>query len=370
MKFELGSIKQSPYRDTERYPLKDGKVEQLKESIRTTGFWDNIVARVVDGVPQIAYGHHRLKALQDLFKSSDEIELIVKDISNETMLQMMARENAEEYGSSASNLQESVAATVRALGAGEIELGSAPAKTPKNQLRFAPGFSQGDLRPHGGAHPYTSAQIAGFIGSNQTQVKTSLAGLELIEAGVVDPKWFDGVTKRQSEKVIKEVRSATRAERHKLEILAKGIAEAVEAGDDLREHIRTEEAAKVRKEAALKGNAAAENASKTIQDAWFKASVPGPRKEKPTPDIGVYASRMMAKVDKVLAPKNSPKIGLVEDIIMLSEYTENMNPSDAKGIENALVEAAHRAMKLAELFAVKDNRKTAVVHPITRLELV
>ncbi len=58
--FRVKDIQPNPFRNLEACPFNAGKVDILRESIRTTGFWDNVVARLDDkGRPELAYGHHR-----------------------------------------------------------------------------------------------------------------------------------------------------------------------------------------------------------------------------------------------------------------------------------------------------------------------
>ncbi len=46
MKFQLKDVQSNPFRHTEKYPILREKVEELKESIESTEFWNNIVARL------------------------------------------------------------------------------------------------------------------------------------------------------------------------------------------------------------------------------------------------------------------------------------------------------------------------------------
>ena len=63
MKVELKNVYANPFRNMERYPIHKQKILQLKNSIQSTEFWDNIVAREREGGGiEIAYGHHRLAA--------------------------------------------------------------------------------------------------------------------------------------------------------------------------------------------------------------------------------------------------------------------------------------------------------------------
>ncbi len=74
----------------------------LKASIRTTGFWDNLLVRKAGTAFEVAYGHHRLEALRELVKESlideeFELELPVRNLDDATMIRIMASENVEEY---------------------------------------------------------------------------------------------------------------------------------------------------------------------------------------------------------------------------------------------------------------------------------
>ena len=45
MKVKLKDVHPNPFRNMERYPIHKQKILQLKNSIQSTDFWDNIVAR-------------------------------------------------------------------------------------------------------------------------------------------------------------------------------------------------------------------------------------------------------------------------------------------------------------------------------------
>jgi ParB-like chromosome segregation protein Spo0J len=111
MQFAIKDIRPNPFRHTERYPIKAEKVEAL----RSTGYWGNIEARLVNGHPEIAYGHHRLAALTAEYGPEKRVDLIVRDLSDEDMLKRMARENMEEYRSDFLCLLETWEAAVEFL---------------------------------------------------------------------------------------------------------------------------------------------------------------------------------------------------------------------------------------------------------------
>lgn len=116
MRVKIKELLPNPFRDLSSYPFNQEKIERLKQSIEATGFWDNILARQVSGQIQIAYGHHRLKALQEVYPPNYEIEVPIKDLSDELMLKIMANENMDEWGTSTSIVDETVKATRKFLG--------------------------------------------------------------------------------------------------------------------------------------------------------------------------------------------------------------------------------------------------------------
>jgi len=96
MKIKVSRIKPNPYRRIKTYPIDEDKVKRLETSIQETTFWDNLVARPHpkrEGYFQLAYGHHRLMALENL--GINTIDIPVRNIDNATMLRIMANENLE-----------------------------------------------------------------------------------------------------------------------------------------------------------------------------------------------------------------------------------------------------------------------------------
>jgi hypothetical protein len=108
MKIKVSEIKPNPFRDMDKYPIDRDKVESLKGSINETGFWDNLVARKNGNGYQIAYGHHRLVVLQEL--DIKEIDIPVKNLSDVTMLKMMANDNMLQYELNPSVIHETIRA--------------------------------------------------------------------------------------------------------------------------------------------------------------------------------------------------------------------------------------------------------------------
>lgn len=193
MKLRLRDILPNPHRNLALNPLKEDKIQELVESINDTGFWDNVVVRKNDeGKYELAYGHHRLEAAKR--SGLKEADFIIKEISNEKMLEMMSRENSETYANDLMSTIESVQAAVSAYAAGTLE--HPDRLVPKNnssQLRYAPFFSVGKHQ-HFGDSPkypysaYTVAKLLGFVHTKKNgyedvadKVKAAFDFLELQE---------------------------------------------------------------------------------------------------------------------------------------------------------------------------------------------
>ena len=97
---KVSKIEANPFRDMEADPLDRDKIESLKISIGTSFFWDNIMARehpTKKGYFQLAYGHHRIVAVNEL--GIEEIDIPVKPLDDSTMLVVMANENLPNWQS-------------------------------------------------------------------------------------------------------------------------------------------------------------------------------------------------------------------------------------------------------------------------------
>ena len=108
MKILVKDLLPNPHRRMKEYPINKEKVEILKNSINETFFWDNLLARGPNGNGkfELAYGHHRLVALQEL--KIKEIDIPIHEMDDIVMLKVMADENAEEYNMSPAVLNETI----------------------------------------------------------------------------------------------------------------------------------------------------------------------------------------------------------------------------------------------------------------------
>lgn len=163
MKIPLNKILPNPYRDIDNYQIRDDKIDKLTKSITETSFWDNLLARPCPsrkGFYEIAFGHHRIKALKKLKYKT--IDIPVKDLPNDQMLKMMANENMSEWDNNADLDRETVTAVIRAAEAGDIEI-------PLNL--------EGQISKKG---------VAKWLGWDTTKAHDAIDQLVAVEKGMVD----------------------------------------------------------------------------------------------------------------------------------------------------------------------------------------
>lgn len=211
MKLKFADIEPNPNRDLKLNPLRRAKIDALKESIHETGFWDNVVVRIVGKKKQSAYGHNRIAAAMEM--GLTEADFIVKELSNDLMLKIMARENAEVYGNDLISTIESVEALVRAYAKGDLDspekLVPAP-NTDTKHFRYAPSYVPGKSTSAKLAElPYTASTVAAFLGYTkkdrdgikpEPSVSVALDFLELRELGIVSKP--ESLMDPETEKVI------------------------------------------------------------------------------------------------------------------------------------------------------------------------
>ena len=106
MKIQVKDLRPNPYRKIEKYPIDREKVEALKISINETSFWDNILARQKGNHFEIAYGHHRWIALQEL--NIKEVDIPIRELDKYTMYKIMADENMDTWKTNPKVLYQTV----------------------------------------------------------------------------------------------------------------------------------------------------------------------------------------------------------------------------------------------------------------------
>ncbi|MFH0938443.1 MAG: ParB N-terminal domain-containing protein [Planctomycetota bacterium] len=168
------------------YPIHREKVEALKASIRSTGFWDNLMVRRASDAKhfEIAYGHHRLQAIQELISEKIvepelQIEVSVRNFDDADMLRIMANENVEVYRVTADIIDETVRVTREYI--------QTQTKTPLDQI--------------------TASDISQFLGGswNEARTQVSLQRLSLFDRGTLRREQLNGLSRQAARSVQREV---------------------------------------------------------------------------------------------------------------------------------------------------------------------
>lgn len=113
MKARLSDIAPNPYRDFELYPLDEEQVQRLRQSIRENGVFSSIPVRKnpTGKGYQSAAGEHRKAAAK--LEGLTEIEVMVEDYDDDTMVSIMTAENMAQRGHNVAAELDSVAAYAR-----------------------------------------------------------------------------------------------------------------------------------------------------------------------------------------------------------------------------------------------------------------
>ena len=339
MKIALKNVLPNPFRHLDRYPIREEKIEALEKSIKDTDFWENIVARDAgNGQIEIAYGHHRMVALRNLYPDTQEFDFILKKIDDTNMCKIMAHENMDEWGSDAAVEQETVRAIIEGYADGRINLPELSEDTPKNKIRNAPHFIQGEPSSSSDERPYTSTQLMEFLGWKEWKVKAVLAALEKIEKKVIDEKFFEGISSTQQQTLTTEINKVEK----KAEIKAK-IAEDRGQPKAAKKH---REAAK--KEVVKVAEVLSEGfktGTLGTRDAPEKAAqVTAPIKPtKDLPDISPAAERLGQQLVKYLSSGSSMGIKVRE----LITNRKHISDASKRHLQMNLRELADEANELA-----------------------
>jgi hypothetical protein len=243
--FCLRDIEPNPFRDMERYPVQRDKIDALKESITTTGFWSNLIARERNGKAQIAYGHHRLMALREIFSPETPVLLNIRDLDDSQMIWIMVRENMDEWKATMSVTQETVRSVIEAYGQGILKLPDVPKTTQQGTIRYAPSFQTGGDDQKFSDHPYTVGTLTKFLGWDESnsaaahKIRIALDALALMENGILNNNDLDGLNASQTSAIIKEVEKVGTGRKNILDIIDKNIEEVTATLEEAAEKVKT-----------------------------------------------------------------------------------------------------------------------------------
>lgn len=189
----MAVVKANPYRRVAAYPIIKEKVEALKESIETTGWWENIVGRRVGKTIEVAYGHHRLEALKQL--GYTDFSMLIHEMDEDCMAQMMVRENDDVYSPNADTDREALDTIVQGVAKGALHL-------PDSARQDGRGGGQSGLSfTVSGDTVKTSVRaLAAYTGWSQRRVQGAVAQLQAIQENLLDASDFKGMNVGQAER--------------------------------------------------------------------------------------------------------------------------------------------------------------------------
>jgi ParB-like chromosome segregation protein Spo0J len=381
MKIKTKDILPNPFRNIKHYPILREKVEQLKRSYEKTEFWDNIVGRInAKGEFEQAYGHHRKVALLEHYGPDHFVNVIDKKLPDSAMIQIMASENMEEWGSSAIVEIETVDAVVKAFAAGKIKLGKVSLQGDP-VLRRAPSYLPIDKSDDASSLLYSAKTVSEFLGWRYKQgnrertadkVHDALTALQYIEEDILQLSNFADLSTAGIGSVIATAKSARSRREYearaaeKLAELARQDAEkakkaaeqaralndqaearrqAAERDENIREAARQKaEAQRLRKQAHKDAGVAARASGNLLRDhkrlkdaasvAADEAVLPG--KPKPPPDLKDALSKVLWEIYKFCGNDR-----------LAEKLTEILRFKDALD-EETLTDAAHTIRSVAE----------------------
>ena len=189
MIIKFKDILPNPNRDLKFNPLDPVKVSALEASINSTGFWDNVVVRrcpTQQSKFEQAYGHQRVQAAKNA--GLKQADFIVKELSDEDMIKIMALENDDAYRYSILSLLEKVKAVVIGLAEGRVTPFQFKKDVNVSFICYAPSFTPG-LVPDSKllSARYTVVNVAQFLGMISWRKSVNAEGKE-VKLPVADNK--------------------------------------------------------------------------------------------------------------------------------------------------------------------------------------
>lgn len=362
-KIRVENLRPNPFRRLDEYPIQREKVDALKKSIDTTGFWGTIVGRPADeGFVEIAFGHHRLVAIQECYKPKDAVEIIVRELSNEDMLRMMANENLEEYRSSGWVELETVRATIEAARQGSIKLPDADARGGHSKV----------LSHICDLNGYTRASVARFLGwtrknngdGARPDLKCEIAflALEAIDDGLIKEADLKDLSRWRIQETVNGLRRIHNAEKE----VAKQNRKAAEQA---KERAATAPSPTERRRYEKQAEVYEEQADQHEADAVSKANDFGKTVAEQSRNGNVSVKEIRSRAAEVAPtverPRNVPNVNDLADKVIRKMAGFINGEDDLSGYLNALEEfkgelSSDAARRLCQESAALRSRLTKI----------
>jgi hypothetical protein len=114
MNVDLRTLASNPFRDFSVDPIDKSLVKRLQASIEEDGFWGGIVCRKTKNGVEIGAGHHRVEAALKAGLTHADV-FVSREMDDDAMVRVYARENATQRGSSSQALLGSVTGAIRRI---------------------------------------------------------------------------------------------------------------------------------------------------------------------------------------------------------------------------------------------------------------
>jgi hypothetical protein len=363
----LDDLLDNPYRRLDHDPPRDSKLDKLEESIMTTGYWNGrINARAAPakrGKYEICFNHHVLRALRRIYPGSHKILVEVGNFSDMQMLQVLARENQEEWSTDALTILSIVRATIEAYDQGVIELGA-----PDNKPYFSPRRNK----------PYGREALAKFLGwlnkdgRPSNKCEWAVFALDLIKTGDLAEKDLARLSDRQAHDLVREIRRRKKDRESQAKIAEETAArheKAAKQTEDAQERKAAEEeqrswqtkAKDLRDHSKNESRIVASTVGKELREGRIgtrqireTANIilpPDPAQSKPPPKLREGARAMARELDGLYAPKDLRRKKLDEII----RYRGQLDQITRELLTDALANTAERFAELAKAFGQEPN---------------
>jgi len=320
MKIGIQDLRPNPFRDLAHYPIHRDKVELLKASIRSTGFWDNVLVRKAEDGDhyELAYGHHRLEALKELIREEQiekdyQLDLPVRKLDDATMIRIMANENIEEYKVTADIIDETVRVTREFL--------MKENKTPMSEI--------------------TATDISQFLGGawSDDKVEVALQRLSLFDRGTIRREQLKGLSHTAARSIQREVAKVEKT-------MVKDEYEKLDDGDE-------ESSEQDRKRVRAQVQKVANHVAQVLSDHVRGGGTLGECKDKSIeaqaemiPDDAGPDGRVLSTIDaaaKALGAKDFQR-----KVEMLMRYRDHMSQESKEELQTKLKDLAVWCKHIAE----------------------
>lgn len=268
----ISLIDENPHRNLGTYPTIQKKVEALQRSIEHVGLWEGIIARQAGDRYQMAFGHHRLEAARGL--GLTEIPLIVRDLSDEEMLQFMGRENGEDYRTEFLIMLNTWEGAVNFRN---------PDRSGSKCKAIDAARLLGWVATHG---------KSGSLQMNDT-ARACAAAYAVLQGGYMDREDLDGINVKAAQSIVERAHSRM----EQIEKAAKVTKTPPKQVESAKKHVA--KGAKVTADDVREGNIAQKDIRAEVDVNAYRSAATS--KVKDTPLFAVFGKALVDRVKKMLA---------------------------------------------------------------------